>query len=118
MADSRSFRYPSARPGFTIYARVWLPQGEPRGIIQVVHGMSEHVGRYEEAARFLTSHGFVVCGADHLGHGQTVENQEERGYFGPQGGWDLVLEDVCAMRDKMKEAYPELPWVLSWCGPT
>ncbi len=112
MADSRSFRYPSARPGFNIHARVWLPQGAPRGVIQVVHGMSEHVGRYEEAACFLTSHGFVVCGADHLGHGQTAEEQGERGYFAPQGGWDLVLEDVCSMRDKMKEAYPDLPYFL------
>ena len=80
MSSVQEFRFPSARRGHTVYARIWLPEGEPRGVVQVVHGISEHVGRYEEAAQFLTAHGFLVCGEDHLGHGP---------HGGGRGLWDV-----------------------------
>ena len=71
MIRTTHFHYPSARDGCSIHALEWAPEGPPRGIVHLVHGISEHIGRYDETARFLAEHGFLVCGEDHLGHGRT-----------------------------------------------
>ena len=70
----------------TIKGLVWEPERTrgsrrvaPRGVIQIVHGMVEHVGRYDEFARFLVEQGFVVCTADHIGHGKSVASADELG---------------------------------------
>ena len=70
----------------TIKGLVWEPERTrgsrrvaPRGVIQIVHGMVEHVGRYDEFARFLVEQGFVVCAADHIGHGKSVASADELG---------------------------------------
>ena len=111
MPEIREFRYPSARTAFSIYARVWLPDAPPRAVVQLVHGVAEHVGRYAEIADFLSRHGFLVCGEDHLGHGKTVENGSY-GFFAPEHGWELVVRDVRRLREIMGNRYPRLPYIL------
>ena len=98
MPELLEFRYSSARSGHTIYAQELRPDAPPRAVIQIVHGVAEHMGRYEEVSRFLTAHGFLVCGEDHLGHGKTVEDGSY-GFFAPKGGWDLVVRDVRRLRE-------------------
>ena len=88
MIRTTHFRYPSARDGCSIHAQEWAPEGPPRGIVQLVHGISEHIGRYDETARFLAEHGLLVCGGDHLGHGQTAADGSY-GFFAPENGWSL-----------------------------
>ena len=89
----------------------WLPQGQPRAVVQIVHGVAEYVGRYDHVARFLTEQGFLVCGEDHLGHGKTVDDGKY-GYFGPRGGWDLVVRDIRRLRELQGEKYPGVPYVM------
>ena len=98
MPELLEFRYPSARSGHTIYAQELCPDTPPRAVIQIVHGVAEHMGRYEEVSQFLAAHGFLVCGEDHLGHGKTVEDGSY-GFFAPKGGWDLVVRDVRRLRE-------------------
>ncbi len=111
MPELLEFRYPSARSGHTIYAQELCPDTPPRAVIQIVHGVAEHMGRYEEVSRFLAAHGFLVCGEDHLGHGKTVEDGSY-GFFAPKGGWDLVVRDVRRLRELEGEKYPSLPYFL------
>ena len=111
MPEVQEFRYPSARSGHTIYAQELCPDTPPRAVIQIVHGVAEHMGRYEEVSRFLAVHGFLVCGEDHLGHGKTVEDGSY-GFFAPKGGWDLVVRDVRRLRELEGEKYPSLPYFL------
>ena len=73
MCQFQQFRFPSSDGSSSCYAGAWLPPEEPRGVVQIVHGVGEHIGRYETAARFPTRQGFLVCGEDHLGHGNTVQ---------------------------------------------
>ena len=47
------------------------PSADPRAVVQISHGMCEHLGRYEAFARYLNDRGIFVCGNDHLGHGLT-----------------------------------------------
>ncbi len=65
-----------------IHAVRYLPDsGEIKGILQIVHGMSEYSERYEDIAEYMTSRGFIVTGDDHLGHGQSVPQGGLYGYF-------------------------------------
>lgn len=111
MIRTTHFHYPSARDGCSIHALEWAPEGPPRGIVHLVHGISEHIGRYDETARFLAEHGFLVCGEDHLGHGRTVTDGSY-GFFAPENGWTLVARDVRALRKLEGARHPNLPYFL------
>lgn len=111
MAVFQEFRYPSQDGVHSIYACQWVPQCRPRGIVQIVHGVAEYVGRYGHVARFLTEHGFLVCGEDHLGHGRTVEDSQY-GFFAQEGGWDLVVRDIQALRERQGSAWPGVPYFM------
>lgn len=92
---------------------IWRPEGVALcGIIQLSHGMCEYVKRYDAWARRFCEAGFVFCGNDHLGHGNTAPDEEELGYTAPRGGADLLVEDVHTLTRLVKEEYPDLPVVL------
>ena len=65
------FRFTSS-DGLHIACARWANRGPLRGIVQIAHGMGEHIGRYGETIDALTSAGFIVYGNDHRGHGRTV----------------------------------------------
>ena len=109
MSDRQEFTYPSSDGVHQVHAVLWLPEGEPRAVVQLVHGICEYALRYDPFARFLTSHGFAVCGSDHLGHGKTAKDPSEYGYF--TDWWDLV-RDVRSLQLKMRETWPDLPYFL------
>ena len=105
--------FPSSDGQHTCFSYLWQPdQDSPRAVVQIVHGVAEHMGRYERFARFLAERGFAVCGEDHLGHGRTGEQDRTPGYFGPRGGWDLVTRDVRQLRLLMGERFPGVPYFL------
>ena len=93
----------------TIYARKWFSSGQIRAILILVHGMSEHVGRYREMAEYLCSQGFLVAAEDSLGHGITGEVQREFGYFTEQDAATVLVRDVHRLKKTVQEQYPGLP---------
>lgn len=100
-----TLNYASRDGESTICALVWEPDevasgGEaPRGLIQLVHGMSEHVERYAGFASFLCEQGFVVCANDHIGHGKTVSSAEDLGHMPLEAGEDVLIADVQTLRE-------------------
>lgn len=92
-----------------IHACMWTPEEKPRAIIQIVHGIAEHVERYEAFAGYLNSHGFAVVGEDHMGHGASQDG-DKRGYF--HGGWNAAIGDILALMDLAKQRYGDLPYIL------
>ena len=95
----------------TLRGIVLLPE-QPRGILQIAHGMTEHIGRYVDFMTYLAENGFIVCGHDHLGHGKTAAGKEEFGYFAKKDGARTVCEDVWAFGKAIREDYPGLPFFL------
>lgn len=89
---------------------VW-PVENPKGAVQLVHGMAEHMGRYDRLARALNDAGYAVTGHDHLGHGPSAQ-KGELGYFGPENGWDHVIRDIRQVTDYMKQRFPDVPCAL------
>ena len=83
---------------------IWWPDDAPkRGVVQLVHGMAEHIMRYDDFARFLASKGFVVCGHDHIGHGESVRDRGKWGHIPTKGGRDILVGDVGRMRALIRE---------------
>ncbi|MDO4482863.1 MAG: alpha/beta hydrolase [Clostridia bacterium] len=105
MSHSTAFTFPSVT-GCTLDARLWLPQKPPAGIVQFVHGMAEHIDRYDDAAQALTEAGYIVTGHTHQGHGEKAEVQ------GHLESWQSMIDDVHALRMLIQKQYPELPYFL------
>lgn len=97
-----------------IFYQSWTPDDpeKVKGIFQIVHGMAEHGDRYEEFAKFLTTIGFAVYVSDHIGHGRSVKNDEELGYFGEEDGWKAFVEDAHTVTFRAKKEFPGVPVVL------
>lgn len=88
------------------------PSIPPRGIIQISHGMIDHIYRYTRLAEFLTSEGFLVVGHDHIGHGLSVSSKEEFGYFNTIDGSATLVNDLHLITQRVKKEYPQLPYFL------
>ena len=96
-----------------LHAVRWMPDSENvAGIVQIVHGMAEYVERYEELAVFLTDKNFVVTGEDHLGHGKSVPDGGQQGYFCEQDPATVVVRDVHRLKKMTQELYPGVPYFL------
>lgn len=80
--------------------------------VQISHGMIDFVGRYKRYAESLNSLGITVIGADHLGHGGSIGDKSEYGYFAKSGGVDLVLSDLKKVNDTLHSRYPDYKTVL------
>lgn len=90
---------------------IYTPEANPKAIVQICHGMLEYMERYEHVAAFLTEHGYIVCGEDHLGHGNTAVTPEDYGYFG-SGGFDGLVNNVEKLRLMMRKRYRSLPYIM------
>jgi alpha-beta hydrolase superfamily lysophospholipase len=102
----------SSSDGLMLKGKHWVGKEKPRAVIQIVHGMVEHIGRYDSFARILVDNGFEVYGHSHRGHGKTAKNREDLGYFANTNGWDLLVEDVAEVTSFIKENAPELPVII------
>lgn len=113
MAVIRKEAYYTSSNGINkVRALIWQDdKAAPIGVIQIAHGVCEHIGRYDDFARFLAENGFVVCGNDHLGHGKTVESEADLGYVYDGDNVNMV-RDMNTLHNIMSKRYPELPYII------
>lgn len=107
---SETCTFPSATRLGDIVVHHW-PLEAPRGVVQIVHGMQEHMGRYDAFARFLNAHGYAVAGDDHAGHGLSTP-QAPRGYFGKKDGAEHLLDDLYTVQTQLQARYSGVPYIL------
>ena len=107
---SHEFHFTST-DGLKIACTCWHNRRPPRGILQIAHGVGEHIGRYGRLIEEWVHAGLVVCGNDHRGHGHTAPSQNRLGDFGP-GGFDLLVEDMVRLSAIAKEENPRQPRIL------
>ena len=91
---------------------IWEPEGDPVAVVQLSHGMCEHVMRYSRYAAHLVSRGIVFAGNDHLGHGPKAAEKGTLGYIADSDGPDLMVSDLHTMTGILKERYPRVPVIL------
>lgn len=95
-----------------IFVQSVTPDTPPVGIVQIIHGMAEHSDRYLAVADFLAEAGFAVFMSDHAGHGRSVKNEEDLGYFGEKEGHIRIVEDAYAVTKLAKEQFPDTKVIL------
>lgn len=103
---------PSTNGKNQLHVMRWQPEGEVKAIVQISHGMIEHIGRYDDFARFLAKENILVVGNDHLGHGQSVKSKEEFGYFDAEDMSQTVVNDLYEVTKSIKQEYPDIPYFL------
>lgn len=108
----KEFYFLSADKKTNIHAVEWIPDEEPRAILQISHGVTEHILCYEEFAEYFTERGFVVAGNDHIGHGTSITKGATPMYFGPDGSWFWAAEDLYTCREHLKKRHGELPCII------
>ena len=108
----QEFFFPSKDDRTRIHAVEWIPEGSVRGVLQIAHGMVEFIERYDRFASFMASQGFYVVGNDHLGHGLSVTDENQYGYFAERDGNLCVIGDMHQLREDTAGKYPEVPYFL------
>ena len=95
-----------------LYVRVWEPENQPKAVLQIVHGMAEHIERYDRFARYLNQNSILVVGADNASHGKSISKDGIRGYFGAEHGWNSLIQDIQSVHSIIKQSYCGLPCIL------
>lgn len=110
----KEFSFASVSGLADIHAASYLPEdaNSVKFVIQIAHGMAEHLERYEKFADVLCQNGFAVYINDHLGHGQSIKAKSELGYFGEKDGWMNFVEDCHQLTKIAKDEFPGKPYIF------
>ena len=113
MPSFQEFYFSSSNGHSRIRAMKCLPDVQPKAILQIAHGIAEHIDRYAPFMEFLASNAYIVVANDHLGHGKSVSAPEDQlGFFADHDGWDCVVKDMKTLQDMTREEHPGLPYVM------
>lgn len=113
MIKKEEFYFDSRDREHKIHAIRWIPDGEqPVCILQVVHGMSEYIDRYDDFAGYLADKGILVVGDDHLGHGKSVNPGDPYGYFCKEDAATVLVRDEHRLKKMTQEQYPGVPYLI------
>ena len=88
-------------------ASIWIPDGQPKAVLQIAHGMTEHIGRYDKLAEAQTAQGVIVAGFDLRGHGRNAGDAHIAS-FG-EDGWKKSLDDMHLFFAELDKRYPGIP---------
>lgn len=114
LKTKKTFTFKSSSGLCDIFAASYLPDSsvKTKGIIQISHGMAEHHERYEDFIDYLTSKGYAVYINDHLGHGKSVSDDSQLGFFGRKAGYIYLVDDMKILSDIAKKEMPDIPLIL------
>ena len=106
-------KVPSSDGIHTLSGRVYLPEGEAKGLFHVVHGMTEHISRYDKFMREIAAAGYICFGYDNLGHGFTARDKDELGFIAEKNGDKLLQKDILLFGGEVRSEYSSaLPYIL------
>ena len=108
----REWRIPSATGVGALQLKSWSPAVQPKLVFQIVHGMAEHMARYDAFARYLAGQGVYVIACDLPGHGKSAPDEKHLGYAAERDGWIKVVDDLNSVTDQARLVHPDLPLVL------
>ena len=97
----------------TLPCTAFIPDGEIKGLFQIIHGMTEYIMRYESFMREMAENGFLCFGYDQLGHGAAVKDQSELGFIAHCDGWKYLIDDTAVFPEIIKKEYGnDIPYIL------
>ena len=107
-----SFYYLSKDGITNIHAVKWMPRGEIKGVVQIIHGMTEYAERYAQFAEYLAANGYLVCAEDHAGHGKSAKTLDDLGWFNNERSLNIVIDDIRTLTEIIKKDTAGLPYFL------
>lgn len=108
----KQIQFRSTNAVTNLFGWIYIPAQSNGIIVQIVHGMAEHMGRYHDFMRELAQQGYVACGVDQLGHGRSVQAEEPFGFFADHDGWKFLIDDQYKFNKIIRSELPEQPIVL------
>ncbi len=112
MARMCESRFLSSDGQTELYCREYIPEREAVGIMQIVHGLGEHIGRYDAFASFLADSGYITAAYDQLGHGRSAASAQSFGCLSDTDGWDKATKDIRIFHDALAAKYPGKPFFI------
>ena len=113
MVNKTTFSFPSKDGIHTIYATKWQSdEVSPIAILQLIHGMAEHIGRYDEFACHMAQKGYIVVGDDHLGHGKSAKEYGDYGYFCEKNAASVLVSDEHRLKESIQKQEKNLPYFM------
>lgn len=109
MVRKEELTYKSRDRQTMLHAIRWIPDGEIKAVLQIIHGMQEYVDRYDEFANYLAERGILVIGNDHLGHGKSVGEHGTYGFFCKDDPATVLVRDAHRLKKMTQEDYPGVP---------
>ena len=95
-----------------VRAMLWIPDGEIKAIFQIIHGMAEHIERYDDFASYMAENGFLVAANDHIGHGKSCVDAGKKGYFCKDDSVTVVVRDVHRLKKKIQERFSGKKYII------
>ena len=110
MTNMTEFTFLSTDGKTQLHGMRWEPEGgSVRAVLQICHGVAEHIARYDAFARYLNGLGIAVVGHDHLGHGLSLSEGGTPVYFGESNTWNTVVDDIYVLHQRIRLWYPDVP---------
>ena len=110
MTNMTEFTFLSTDGKTQLHGMRWEPDGgSVRAVLQICHGVAEHIARYDAFARYLNDLGIAVVGHDHLGHGLSLPEGGTPVYFGESNTWNTVVDDIYVLHQRIRLWYPDVP---------
>lgn len=120
----KDFKFLSSNKYTEIHGKMWIPGKKAVAILQISHGMAEHIERYDEFARYLAEKGILVVGNNHMGHGNSIVTKDDLGYFAipiigmnkekteKYSSSETVVKDLLHITKIVKKHFPDIPYIL------
>ena len=86
---------------------MYVPSGEIKGLFHIIHGMTEHIARYDHIMSAAAEAGFLCFGYDNLGHGNTAKDDSELGFIASEKGWEKLVDDTFIFQRQVMALYPD-----------
>lgn len=109
--ETINFQLKSGSDGLMLDLIKVIPDGEPKGIVQISHGMAEHKERYLPFMKFLGENGYVSIINDHRGHGKSLKSKDDRGYFYEEHA-GFIVKDLHEINQYIRNEFPGIPLTL------
>ncbi|MFA5220340.1 MAG: alpha/beta fold hydrolase [Bacilli bacterium] len=94
----------------TLKVRLYQPESPIiKGIIIIVHGMAEHIERYDNFMKNLADNNYVAVGYNQRGHFETIKNESDYGFISELDGFNYLINDLSNIFKHFKDKHPELP---------
>lgn len=112
MSSVYKFKFLSSDGKTHLNVTEWIPDRNPAAVLQIIHGIAEHAGRYERFASYMADNGIFTVIFDLVGHGKSAEERNELGYLPDKEGWMVFSDDTEKLRAIEKQKHPDIPYII------